>query len=113
MVSESEEVSVEFPSHPPPPTAAAAGTSSDAVSEKQIPVRKTQRRSKNKKEDKVNCEVCGKLYSEITEKSEIWIQCSQRGCNYWTHPKCHGFNARNESYFEKISFYCPRHRNLH
>ena len=67
MVSESEEVSVEFPSHPPPPTAAAARTSSDVVSEKQIPVRKTQRRSKNKKEDKVRCEVCGKLYSEITE----------------------------------------------
>ena len=61
----------------------------------------------NKTEAEVRCEVCGKVYQSVTpNRVEIWVNSGQRGCEYWTHPKSHGFNAWNESHFEKITFFC-------
>ena len=83
-----------------------------------MPSRKSHQKGKGKNSkvqsgDDVRCEVCGGLYKEITNHVEIWIQCNHRGCTYWTHPKCHEFSSRSEANFQKLTFYCPKHRSLH
>jgi hypothetical protein len=43
------------------------------------------------------------------KKKFMWINCSEKNCEFWVHALCVGIVGKKED-IEVINYYCPKHR---
>ena len=56
------------------------------------------------------CQHCMISSGSEEELDSPWMGCTHRGCHYWVHAICQGFEILSDEAAECINFWCPMHR---
>ena len=63
----------------------------------------------NEEVDSNLCQICYIRHGSDKDIDSPWVGCSYKGCNFWVHSLCSGYQTKDDQVEGMGKFYCPKH----